>query len=103
MISPWPDYMTKEVLARRISLKLGAIDQYVSRGLLPPPHKLGEALLWHWPEVDAAIQGRKSAEQHDDPYDIGAARASEAPATRQARPKQNGQTLPVSHAAPGHR
>ena len=55
MISPWPDYMTKEVLARRISLKLGAIDQYVSRGLLPPPHKLGEALLWHWPEVDAAI------------------------------------------------
>jgi len=42
MISPWPDYMTKEVLARRISLKLGAIDQYVSRGLLPPPHKLDE-------------------------------------------------------------
>lgn len=103
MISPWPDYMTKEVLARRISLKLGAIDQYVSRGLLPPPHKLGEALLWHWPEVDAAIQGRKSAEQHDDPYDIGAARAAEAPAPRQTRPKQNGQTIPVSHAAPGHR
>lgn len=26
MISPWPDYMTKEVLARRISLKLAAMD-----------------------------------------------------------------------------
>lgn len=78
----WPDYMTKEVLARRISLKPGAIDQYVSRGLLPPPHKLGEALLWHWPEVDAAIQGRKSDHTHHDPYEIGAVRAAQAPPAR---------------------
>lgn len=40
----WPDYCKKETLARRLDLEIGAVDQYVKRGLLPSPHKVGEAL-----------------------------------------------------------
>ena len=42
----WPDYCKKETLARRLDLEIGAVDQYVKRGLLPSPHKVGEALLF---------------------------------------------------------
>lgn len=49
----WPDYCKKETLARRLDLEIGAVDQYVKRGLLPSPHKVGEALLFCWQEVDS--------------------------------------------------
>lgn len=74
----WPDYMTRETLARRLDLKPGAVDQYVKRGILPPPRKVGEALLWSWVEVDNFIRTGKAVEVVDDPYErgINAAKAS---------------------------
>ena len=82
----WPDYMTKKTLARRIDLAEGAVDQYVKRGLLPPPVKIGEALLWRWVEVDAALKSGNAREvTNDDPY-IRGVNAAEAPASRQMRP-----------------
>lgn len=76
----WPDYCTRETLAKRLDLKPGAVDQYVKRGILPPPRKVGEALLWAWVEVDNFIRTGKAVEVVDDPYErgINAAKAAAA-------------------------
>ena len=74
----WPDYCTRETLAKRLDLKPGAIDQYVKRGILPPPRMVGEAQLWCWVEVDNFIRTGKAGEVVDDPYarGINAAKAA---------------------------
>ena len=68
-----PDYLSKESLAHRLDMKVGAIDQLVKRGILPPPHQIGEALRWWWPEVDRRIraddlQDTSTASDAEDPY-----------------------------------
>jgi len=55
----WPDYCKKETLARRLDLEIGAVDQYVKRGLLPSPHKVGEALLFCWPGAGREARARR--------------------------------------------
>lgn len=93
----WPDYCKKETLARRLDLEIGAVDQYVKRGLLPSPHKVGEALLFCWTEVDSYLRGGNTAASEPvDPYDAGARHAAEAAAARRAGPKQGRTALPVS-------
>ena len=99
----WPDYCKKETLARRLDLEIGAVDQYVKRGLLPSPHKVGEALLFCWQEVDSYLRGGNTAEsEHVDPYDAGARRAAEAAASRRPGPKQGRTALSVSDEVQGH-
>jgi hypothetical protein len=68
-----PDYVSRETLAYRLDMKAGAIDQLVKRGILPPPHQIGEALRWWWSEVDRRIraddlQTNATAAEADDPY-----------------------------------
>lgn len=70
----WPDYMKRETLARRLDLAPGAVDQYVKRGLLPMPHKIGEAQLWCWSEVDNWLRGVTpdvASATSSDPYLAG--------------------------------
>jgi predicted DNA-binding transcriptional regulator AlpA len=87
MADRWPDYLRRETLARRLNLAPGAIDQLVKRGLLPPPLRLGEALLWRWATVDEILtRGQPTAT--DDPYARGI-NAVEAPATRAPDPEQS--------------
>lgn len=68
----WPDYMKRDTLAARLDLKPGAVEQYVKRGLLPPPVRLGEAELWYWPEVHRWINRAPDESDHmdaaGDPY-----------------------------------
>jgi len=99
----WPDYCKKETLARRLDLETGAVDQYVKRGLLPSPHKVGEALLFCWAEVDSYLRGGNTAEsEHVDPYDAGARRAAEAAASRRSGQKQSRAPLSLPDEVPGH-
>ncbi len=71
----WPDYMSKATLAQRLDLAEGAIDQYVTRGLLPAPVAIGDALRWRWADVEAClVGGTRDAGSHDydgDPYFAG--------------------------------
>jgi hypothetical protein len=68
-----PDYVSRETLAYRLDMKVGAIDQLVKRGILPQPRVIGEALRWWWPEVDRRIrddglQTSSTARDARDPY-----------------------------------
>ena len=68
-----PDYVSRETLAYRLDMKVGAIDQLVKRGILPQPRVIGEALRWWWPDVDRRIRGddlqtSSTAHDADDPY-----------------------------------
>jgi hypothetical protein len=67
----WPDWMKRETVAAYADLRPGVVDQYVKRGLLPTPRKLGEALLWSREEVDKAIRGgdgNADSTVDSDPY-----------------------------------
>ncbi|MEM7746626.1 MAG: hypothetical protein AAF346_00125 [Pseudomonadota bacterium] len=74
MQHPWPDYLKREMLAKRLSIAPGAVDQYVKRGLLPKPIHLGEAILWRWADVDAYVAGLtmtdagEMVQNEDSPY-----------------------------------
>lgn len=89
----WPDYCTRETLAKRLELKPGAIDQLVTRGILPVPQMIGDAMRWRWATVEAALSGgrhgmdsaRAGDDAGEDPFIAGARRAAEAAATRPRR------------------
>lgn len=96
----WPDYCKKETLAKRLDLAVGAVEQLVKRGLLPSPHRCGEALLWYWPEVDSAIRGNNAGEsEHVDPYLAGIERAAQTAATRRQGQKPDRPAVPLSAEA----
>lgn len=78
--APWPDYCKKETLAKRLNLAVGAVDQLVQRGLLPPPIVVGDAKLWRWADVDAWLSQQQNERlvAVEDPYLSGVSRAREA-------------------------
>jgi len=69
-----PDYVSAETLAYRLDIAVGAVEQYVKRGLLPAPRMIGEAKRWCWQEVDRRIRGvdgdaaATANEDDNDPY-----------------------------------
>ncbi len=90
----WPDYCTRETLAKRLELKPGAIDQLVTRGILPAPVMIGDALRWKWATVEQALEGTRRGmdsarsctdDSGEDPFIQGARRAAEAAASRPRR------------------
>ena len=107
-----PDYLSKELLAHRLDMKVGAIDQLVKRGILPPPVNIGEALRWRWPDVDRRIRGnglQTTSADHgaDDPY-LKAINGAAPDADHQAataRPLRDGQgqALLLPTEEPRHR
>lgn len=58
----WPDYLTRETLAKRLDLSVNALEQYVKQGRLPPPVYIGDALRWRWETVDSFLTVGKVAE-----------------------------------------
>lgn len=86
-----PDYCDRETLAYRLSLRPGAIDQLVSRGVIPAPTMIADALRWKWATVEAALDGvrrgmdsagSRGDDEGDDPFISGARRAAEAATPR---------------------
>lgn len=81
----WPDYCRRETLAKRLNLPASAIDQFVKRGLLPQPIKIGEAVLWRWESVDTFLQSQQTEtliQDFCDPYIAGALQSREAASSR---------------------
>ncbi len=60
-----PDYVSAETLAYRLDCSRSTIDDYVNRGLLPKPFKLGSLVRWDFALVKATIQALNNGELRD--------------------------------------
>jgi predicted DNA-binding transcriptional regulator AlpA len=47
-----PDYVSADTLAYRLDCSRSTIDDYVRRGLLPPPQVVGNLQRWRWSDVE---------------------------------------------------
>ena len=66
-----PDYVSAQTLAYRLDCSRSTVDDYVRRGLLPGPIRVGRMQRWRWSDIETWIaqseaQGRDKVE--DDPY-----------------------------------
>lgn len=62
-IPPWQDMAT---LCRHISCSASTVEKWVAEGILPPPRKRGNEMLWKWSEVDDYLtHGGKQAADID--------------------------------------
>ena len=50
-----PDYISAETLAYRLDLSRSTVDDWVTRGLLPPAKIVGTAQRWRWSDIESAI------------------------------------------------
>lgn len=91
----WPLWMDRETLARALCVAPGAVDQYVARGVIPQPRKIGDAMRWRWEDVDNWLKGARDAQlshAHSDPFEQGLERAH-----------ANGQAAPARASRQGAR
>lgn len=51
---PWQDAPT---LAVHLSISVETIDNWVSKGIIPPARQRGGKRMWKWSEVDRAMAG----------------------------------------------
>jgi predicted DNA-binding transcriptional regulator AlpA len=61
-IPAWQDSPT---LAAHISVSQATLENWVSAGILPPPVKRGNKLMWEWAEVHEWLKNGPQAGVHD--------------------------------------
>lgn len=69
-----PSYLDKKSLAAEFCISESTVDEWVQRGHLPRPIRLGGSVRWCWAEVDARMKARSAPEA--DPFMAGIANAS---------------------------
>lgn len=60
-----PPWMDKATLIEHISVADTTVDNWVAAGILPPPRKRGNKLMWKWSEVDERLTVGQSAAELD--------------------------------------
>ncbi len=62
-----PKYCSIETVAREIDCSETAVRDYVRKGILPQPCRIGGLVRYKWEDVEKAIEGLHEAERPDDP------------------------------------
>lgn len=58
---PPASYLTRRALAAELMISESAVDDYVRRGLLPPPIRISPSCVrWRWATVDAILRASES-------------------------------------------
>ena len=71
-----PDLVDLDTMAYRLCMATRTVHDYVARGWLPKPVKIGNVNRWHWPDILEMVESLKNtslcggAEQVDE-YDEG--------------------------------
>jgi predicted DNA-binding transcriptional regulator AlpA len=75
-----PSYVSKATLAAELDVSESTIDDYVQRGLLPKPIKLGGCVRWRWATVQASLDPLAGAGgfPDNDPFMAGLKNVSAA-------------------------
>ena len=66
-----PDLCSAETLAHRLDCSVSTVHNYVRRGLLPKPVKIGELVRWPWATVELHLERGGCGEgtsDDSDPY-----------------------------------
>jgi predicted DNA-binding transcriptional regulator AlpA len=74
-----PDYVSVQTLAYRLDCSRSTIDDYVRRGLLPRPIRVGRMQRWRWRDIEtwiAQAEGQGRDKEEDDPYMRGVDRVT---------------------------
>jgi predicted DNA-binding transcriptional regulator AlpA len=70
-----PAYMSRATLAHELDIAESTVDDFVKRGILPPPIKLSPGCVrWSWAAVQAALDSLAdtgSCKSPDDPFLAG--------------------------------
>lgn len=58
---PTASYLTRRALAAELMISESTVDDYVRRGLLPPPIRISPSCVrWRWATVDAILRAPES-------------------------------------------
>lgn len=83
-----PDYVSAQTLAYRLDCSRSTVDDYVRRGVLPKPLRLGTLQRWRWSDIEVWIahtsvdfRGQEFAagdwdDDEGDPYYLGVKRVT---------------------------
>jgi len=66
-----PSYLGKARLATELDISETTVDDYVRRGLLPKPVRLGGSVRWSWIQVQAILEAHLASGPSDDPFMAG--------------------------------
>lgn len=66
-----PSYLGKARLATELDISETSVDDYVRRGLLPKPVRLGGSVRWSWSQVQALLDAHSAGGVPDDPFMAG--------------------------------
>ena len=64
-----PDYVSADTLAHRLDCSKSTVAEYVRRGLLPKPLKIGELVRWRWTDVETCIAELENSPARADAAD----------------------------------
>lgn len=56
---PLPEHVTAAELAHSACITVDTVRNWVRRGILPPPVKIGHKRLWRRADVEALLQGQR--------------------------------------------
>jgi predicted DNA-binding transcriptional regulator AlpA len=77
---PIPAFISRKRAAAELDMSPDTFDEYVRKGVLPPPKRRGKLTRWKWAEIAEALEGGNLSivQSADDEYDRGVDRAKAA-------------------------
>lgn len=63
-----PSYPSKKTLAAELDISESTVDEWVQRGILPKPIKLGGSVRWCWADVQASLSPMAGQQSDNDPF-----------------------------------
>jgi predicted DNA-binding transcriptional regulator AlpA len=82
-----PKFVSRATLAAELDIAESTVDDFVKRGILPPPVKLSTGCVrWSWEDVEKAVASRKgeAGVPPSDPYMVGATNVATLEGRRRA-------------------
>lgn len=73
-----PSYLGKSRLATELDISETTVDDYVRRGLLPKPVRIGGSVRWSWMQVQSLLDAHSTSGVSDDPFMAGLNNVSQA-------------------------
>jgi predicted DNA-binding transcriptional regulator AlpA len=75
-----PAYISRKRAAHQLDMSPDTFDNYVRKGILPPPKRRGKLMRWKWAEISNVLDGGNLSvvQSSVDPYDLGVERAKAA-------------------------